>query len=222
VRNVLVIGDSHAPDALNGLHALYPKDNYVLSELGGCPPHPDIAVFMGHANPLLAQCEQRNKMRYDVAYLRQFDYVVVNVLFNWNKPVWYQPADLRNYVVFLQQAGVKRVIVLGGYFTTTADLPELINQYGFDQTKLQPFVVGPTQDDANLRAATEAAGYLFVSKVDALCHKDSGCELFDADRVPFTYDKHHLSVPFAEKIVAANARRIQAYLESAPRIATRH
>ncbi|MGO4549741.1 acyltransferase family protein [Lysobacter sp. 2RAF19] len=216
VRNVLVIGDSHGPDALNAMASLYPKDNYALSTLGGCPPHRDIAQLMGRANPTLPACEKLNRQRFDVGYLKQFDYVVVTVLF-----AWYKPSDLQQYIEFLKQAGVRRVIVIGGYLTMSDDLPELINQYGFDQAKLQPFIRGQTHDDAQLRAATEAAGYLYVSKFDALCHKDGACDLFDDDRVPFTYDKHHLSVRFAQKVAAANADRIRAYLDSTPQVAAR-
>ncbi len=213
VRNVLVVGDSHAPDALNAIGMLYPKDNYVLSAHGGCPPHPDIVTLIGRNNPGLAECEKANVQRYDVAYLRQFDYVVVNVLF-----AWYEPSDLQQYVAYLKHAGVKRAIVFGGYITMSDDLPDLINQYGFDQPKLQRFIRGPMHDDAKLRAATRAAGYLYISKLDALCHAGRGCELFDEDRVPFTWDAHHLSMQFARKIGAANANAIRAYVDGTPRI----
>jgi hypothetical protein len=39
--------------------------------------------------------------------------------------------------------------------------------------------------------------------------------------VPFTYDRHHLSMRFAQRVAAANADRIRAYLDSTPQVASR-
>lgn len=37
-KNILVIGDSKVPDTINSLQTAFPKNNYLVSQLGGCPP----------------------------------------------------------------------------------------------------------------------------------------------------------------------------------------
>ena len=45
--NILIVGDSLTVDVVNILAPLYPDYRLVLSDLGGCPPAPDIVSPVG-------------------------------------------------------------------------------------------------------------------------------------------------------------------------------
>lgn len=204
--NALIIGDSHAPDALNAFSSLHPLHNYAMSSLGGCPPHADIASVVSAAHPDLPACRELNLGRHDAAYLKRFDYVVVNVLFGW-----YTYDHLAEYLRFLKRAGVGKVVVFGGYLTMSEELPELINRFGYSDRVLDKYIQARS-DDSDLRSVVEELGYLFVSKMDRFC-VDGECALYDADRVPFTYDMHHLSYDFSVRMLEDRAGDVSDYLD---------
>lgn len=205
--NALIVGDSHAPDALNAFAKVYPSHNFVMSTLGGCPPHRKIASLVLPSHPDLPACEAVNAKRYDEGYLRSFDYVVVNVLFGW-----YTYDHLTEYLDFLHAAGVKKVIVFGGYLTLTHDLPDLINRHGFSTASLAKFVERKAED-RSIKAATDRLGYLFVSKIEAFCIEHE-CELFDSRHAPFTYDSHHLSYQFASRMLTKMVPEVERYIDA--------
>ncbi len=203
--NGLILGDSHAPDAHNAFAHAFAAHNFATSTLGGCPPHPDIDAIVAPTHPDLPECRRLNAQRHDPSYLRTFDYIVINVLFGW-----YTDQHLATYLRFLREAGVRKVVVFGGYLSMKSDLPDLINRYGFSQPALDRFVQ-TRPDDRALRQAAEALDYLFVSKLDGFCGT-TGCELFDAARVPFTWDTHHLSYEFAIRLLDGRRDDVSGYL----------
>ena len=206
--NALIVGDSHAADALNAFDKLYPEHNFVMSSLGGCPPHRDIAKITAPNHPDLEECKRLNFFRYNEKYLKQFDYIVINVLFEW-----YTVDYLREYLRFLKDAGVHKVIVVGGYYSLSEELPELINKLSFNSGALKKFITTTSaiDSDPQLKGYTEEFGFLFLSKRDAFC-KNGDCAIFDDNRIPFTYDKHHLSYEFSSRIALLENVRIAEYL----------
>lgn len=203
--NAFVIGDSHAPDAHNGFAKLYPDHNFVVSTLGGCPPYQDIARLMRTPIPEMQKCLEINVKRHDPEYLRQFDYIVINVLY-----AWYTGEHMAEYLEYLGRLGIKKVVVFGGYLTLSKDLPEIINQGGYSTRSIEKYVQNKPSEDAVRKKAAEF-NYLFISKMDAFC-KDGRCEFFDEARIPFTYDKDHLSYEYGVKMVMSKSTQVSAYL----------
>lgn len=205
--NALVMGDSHAVDALNAFEKIYPNHNFSMSTLEGCPPHLDIREITSASHPDRLSCLKLNDSRFDIGYLKKFDYIVINVLFEW-----YKPEHLYEYLKFLKSSGIQKVIVMGDYLTLKKEMHELLNQYGYSQSKIAQWVDEPLFDESALESLVRSFGYLFLSKRAEFCNKSS-CEFFDSNRVPFTYDKHHLSYKFSVRIALSKKAELSHYLE---------
>ncbi len=205
-RNALVIGDSHAVDAYNAFVTRFPQDNITLSDLGGCPPHSSIDQIVVAGHPDLPKCLELNRKRHDPAYLRRYDYIVVNVYMDW-----YTPQHLAEYLRFLHAEGVKKVVLFGQTWRASDDLPELVNRVGLDRERLMPMLKAPPSEQALVSAAQEL-GYLYVSKTDALSTKGH-FDVFDASEILFTYDKHHLSLEYSKRLLDKRHLDVRRYLE---------
>lgn len=208
-RNALVIGDSHAVDAYNAFVTRFPNDNLVLSDLGGCPPHRAIDTIVLASHPDLPRCLELNRKRHDPAFLRQFDYLVINVYLDW-----YREEHLSEYLRFLHQAGVRHVIVFGQTWRAPDDLPELVNRVGFEHARLMTLLTSPPSDRLVADTAQQL-GYVYVSKTEALSTQGA-FDVFDAKEVLFTYDQHHLSLPHATRLLDQRLADVTSYLETRP------
>jgi peptidoglycan/LPS O-acetylase OafA/YrhL len=205
--NVLIMGDSHAVDALNAMYTIFPDFDYSMSTLGGCPPTRRMAELVPRTFPDLDKCIKLNKVRFRSEYLMQFDAVVINVLFGW-----YPPQEIDLYTSFLKSIGIKKVVVFGGYLQTKSELPILINQYGFDRKSIQKEIAPDSVSDSILQEATNKLGYFYVSKKNSLCaHTDC---LYWKFRVPFTWDTHHLSFEFANALLSESEDQLKIYFQT--------
>jgi hypothetical protein len=204
--NALIIGDSHAPDALNAFEKLYPDHNFSMSTLGGCPPYEDIEKITLANHPERIKCIALNENRHNLSYLKQFDYIVINVLFGW-----YTPAHLLKYLEYLKYNKIEKVIVLGEYLQLSRDMDELLGEFGYNVEVIKGWIVKSSVDETALSSSVNKLGYYFLSKKEALC-VDTLCELFDDKQIPFTYDKNHLSYEFAVRIAAKHKNEIDRYL----------
>ena len=206
--NALILGDSHAVDALNAFERIYPAHNFSMSQLGGCPPYSDIEKITPPSHPDRLKCKALNDVRFNPEYLKKFDYIVINVLYGW-----YTPDYLREYLEFLKANKIQKVIVLGDYLVLKREMYELLNEYGYNTTAIKDWIVDSAEIESVLKANVERSGYLFLSKRNVFCHgKD--CELFDANKTPFTYDEHHLSYEFAVRIASGEKNAIDQYLRT--------
>ncbi len=204
----LVIGDSHAIDAYNAFTNSFPQHDFVLSTLGGCPPHKSIERVVQSGHPDLEKCKALNLKRHDIEYLKKFNYVVIN-----NLHEWYNIEHLQSYLLFLKTNDIKKVIVIGAYFSLTQDMSELVNKFGTNTIKIEQFKVKNSSDEQSMREITQSFGYLYISKMDAFCN-NLVCKYFDENNKPFTYDKHHLSYQFASKILINQKDAVTSYLDN--------
>jgi hypothetical protein len=145
-------------------------------------------------------------------FLRQFDLVVINVLYASIGGVEHQV----DYLDFLNEAGVRKVIIFGGLYTFSAQLTDLIHNHGFDQRKIQEFAIDTTFGDTLIASATKRYGYFYVSKKDEFCFSGS-CSFWLADGTPMTWDRHHLSLEYASSMLDLVGRRLDKYLMSGVR-----
>ena len=203
--NALIIGDSQAVDGLNAFYHILPSHDYSMSELGGCPPHKNIDKLVTPSHPNLNECKALNLERHDIEKLKQFDYIVINVLYGW-----YSAEQLKEYLSFLKTSGINKVIIMGGYITLTEELPEIINKNGFVSDKIKSFVLNQPNENV-LKQYSNELGYLFLSTRSQFCQGEA-CTFFNDKKIPFTYDKHHLSFPFATKILQQKKHIILDYI----------
>lgn len=204
--NALIIGDSHSVDALNALYSVFPTHDFSMSQLGGCPPHKDIGSIFSATHLNLSKCKVLNQKRHDLEYLNKYDYLAINVLLNN-----YQVEHLGDYLTFLSDAGIKNVIVMGGYYTLQEEMHEIVNRVGLVGFDEKLFAAETPSRYLGLKQRVEQNGYFFLSVKDAFCSNEK-CHFFDENNVPFTYDKHHLSFEFSSKIAIERKQDLAHYL----------
>ncbi len=204
--NALIMGDSHSVDALNAMYQVFPNHDFSMSQLGGCPPHESLDTLFSASHPNLAKCLKLNQNRYNQQYLKAFDYLVVNVLFNR-----YRVEHLDEYLTFLRSVGVQRVVVLGNYYILKEEMSEIVNRHGMEGFDEGLHAARTPVRDPVLKRMVEAKGYFYLSVKDAFCDVDQ-CRFFNDSGVPFTYDKNHLSYEFASQIAVDRHEELSAYL----------
>lgn len=193
--NILVVGDSMAVDVVNMLGPQYPDYRFVLNDLGGCPPAPDIAKLVRPDHPDLERCKQLNKARFAEGSIAGFDGVIIN-----NHMDWYTAEDLRPYLDFLSNAGMQKVLIVGNFLRLDRDFTEIILEQG-SKTFAYPILEasGHSQkalETKELQSLAGEYGYKVLDLAAYACANDD-CELFVGD-YPFSWDRFHLSVEFAE------------------------
>ena len=191
--NILVIGDSHAPDVFNGLHHVRPDLHYVLSSLGGCPPTPDIRAIAPANLPNIERCEDLNRERFDPAWLARFDIVVINIL-----PAWFGPAEMKPFIEAVKNASDASIIVYTGFATLKRDASDIMQSPGFagDASFADEMSASFPQQDAFYDLASDERITL-IDKKAAFC--DPECR-YISNGVPFTWDRHHLSIEYAYEL----------------------
>ena len=204
MRNILIVGDSHAPDALNALDVIFPRAHLMQSTLPGCPPTPDIRALVLPTHPNLAECETLNRERFDPSSLDHVDMIVINYLGGW-----FRPGDLEAYLAFLTENTDAPIVLFGNYIQFNASMPEILmspeGAKGLEQNVQSRFAF-----EADYRLMAERYGIIYVSKKEALCDGEA-CPLF-ADGEPFTWDSHHLSKPFARFLGESIAEELRPLL----------
>ena len=206
--NVLIIGDSHSTDALNAMATEFPELNYSRSSTGGCVPTKNISLFLPRDKPTFLPCSKLiDEKWFNLEFLKQFNLIVINVLFTEK----YKAQDLVAYLDFLKKSGVNKVVVFGGFYTFKTPLPQLINTYGFDKSKILGFVRDRSIDDQFVQAESSKLGYFFVSKRKAFCKNDD-CQLWLPSGIPISWDMNHLSFEFSSMILHDTRNELEAYI----------
>jgi peptidoglycan/LPS O-acetylase OafA/YrhL len=203
--NLLVIGDSHAVDALNALHAKFPEYNYSMSQLGGCPPTNRMRELVPRTFPDLEKCVLLNLQRYDLNYLSRYQVIAINVLYGW-----YSPNELGNYLNFLHGAGVEKVIVFGEYLEMMKDLPLLINSGGFNESQLKNSVLNLKDSQESIKKLSNENNFFYVDKF--VNFKKIAPRMFFSGGAPYTWDTHHLSYEFSVSMISKDLAELEQYL----------
>lgn len=209
--NVLIIGDSHSADALTAIiTAIKGQENQVsfsTSELGGCNAMPNSRKRLSSRWPNRVECINLNeKERYNVDFLKQYDVLALNFLISEHWGV----ADLITYLQFLEENHSGQILVFGGSFAFSEELPSYLNKERTLENIREIQVYNPSVDDQQL-AAKEFSDVFFFSKYDAFCPDDK-CRFISHDGFLMTYDKHHLSVKFAEILGKTYEKQIRGAL----------
>ena len=193
--NLLVVGDSMSPDAVNILWRQFPNIHFVINSLGGCPPHPDIAELVPHNHPQLNQCVSLNKQRFSESSLKDFDGVIIFNLYSW-----YRPKHLREYLEFLRSSGVTRVIIFGNYLRTKSGMDNIILSSNskaevFRKLAIDGELIEGFEYDDELEKLAAEYDFYFMSIKKFACNTQE-CLVFHGN-YPFSWDQQHFSVEFA-------------------------
>lgn len=194
-KNVLVIGDSMVPDAVNIMNEQYPDIFYVIDTLGGCPPYNQINKLVTPDHPDLDECIKLNEKRFSPASLEKIDGVVIMNLYEW-----FTPKHLEPYLEFLKSAGVQNVLLFGNYFRNKTGMDNLLQDYT-SLREMEYYLRNSSElyggdFDAGLDIMAAKFGYDFLSIKRFACNTNGTCPLF-INGVPYSWDKHHFSIEFS-------------------------
>lgn len=207
-EQVLILGDSHAPDALNFLKLAYPDYDYRMLTEGGCPPMTkfDLKLIDNHPPEMKNNCYamMENIMSMN---LTDYEYIVINVMFEW-----YKPDNLVNYINELKKKTDAKIIVFGNYIILNSDLVDH-SATGKEITKKDIKSIAIYESELELKSK---GLYRYISKKKLLCNKNGNnikdYTLFTKENAPMTYDSNHLSFEFAEIISdSLLAKRINVF-----------
>lgn len=198
---VLVLGNSHEPDAYNFFSAGYGDDKDIN------------LVAFGYPNPCLPlkqktgpfptedeQCNARINALFDPALLANLDVV----LYAANRP--YSKTKY-SFLTVLQQ--LKRlnpeikIVTYGGYINTKRPCAYYINKTNTTQSCVLSENVSYFSDDEGSKVLLgefkEIESY-YIDRVDLLCESRllNTCRTRTDDGIPALYDKTHISFEFAE------------------------
>ncbi len=195
-QQVLILGDSHAPDALNFLKLAYPEYDYRMLTEGGCPPltKNDMKLINNHTTEMKNNCYEMmdNIINID---LKGYEYIVINVLFDW-----YKPKNLVNCINELKKKTNANIIVFGNYIILNSDLVEFsTTRKSISNKNIKSIALYEDELEQKSKGL-----YRYISKKKLLCKNDSNkikdFVFFTTQNAPFTYDSNHLSFEFAKLI----------------------
>ncbi len=195
-EQVLILGDSHAPDALNFLKLAYPNYDFRMLTEGGCPPmiKSDLGLIDNHPVEIKNNCYALMD-KIITLDLSGYEYIVINVMFDW-----YKPDNLVNYIKELKKKTDAQIIVFGNYIILNDDL---VNHPNLAKSLTNDNVKNLALYENELKLKSKGL-YRYISKKDLLCKNSSNnikdCVIFTAQNAPMTYDSNHLSFEFTEII----------------------
>jgi len=200
---VLVFGDSHAPDGLNILTGYYrddPRVNLIyLGSINGCE------LEFRDGQPFSATDERDCARRFSIFENERLLASIDAVLLSSNRPFTTVKRRAWGVLAYLHETHpAMRIIVRGSYLNTAHDCVELHSRFNtFDACTDERFVNWAPADEGNSPRAALADGVAFdyIDVFGMMCSDRSpgSCTSRVGD-VPAFYDKHHFSLEFAERV----------------------
>jgi peptidoglycan/LPS O-acetylase OafA/YrhL len=196
----IVIGNSHVVDGMTIIRTIHPTHALTMVSTNGC------GNLQGTIKNTRS-CPDPTNLRNSPEYLRQFDYVVLS-----NRFVESIGPKVIEYLDFLHQNGIKKVVILSNYMNSTVAFDDVVQMYGNNPLTLQRFIYFPDQAHASVQEVALRHGYLFVDTRALVCG-NAACPMTTPDDVPFSYDEHHLTYEYAVYMAGFLAPEITAYVE---------
>lgn len=191
-KNILVVGDSMAPDAAWIVGKSFPEHRYIISNCGGCVPM-TVEQLSERRRP--DRLEKINRIRYSKSALIGIDGVVIMTLMA-------PPEYIDSYVDFLKANGVSNILIFGNYLK----VKDRVSDY-YARHNSQEAIESAIRDhffteerfvsyDDSMKALASKYSVEFISIKSHVCRSKSECPVFIKDR-PFSWDRHHYSVEFS-------------------------
>ena len=205
-KQILFIGNSHVIDGYNSFQYIFGEDESINLIIFGSTNNCQIRV--SSSNEIISsskneRCISRLEFLNQLSFMKSLDYVIYSV----NKPFEKDKIGHWNSLSYLQSINPNlKIIILGTYFNTVKMCHEIANQFdsieackslkaisysGIDEYKK----VDHFQKKYNLN-------FLFLDKFKVLCSPSrtlESCKV-SISNVPMFYDKHHLSLEFAQHL----------------------
>lgn len=194
---VVVLGDSHGPDAINALYPNYETVDYSLQYAGGCPPLSlqDFDKFIKPPRDHYRTCHENTHRLANPDFYADIEYLVISVLFNY----WYTPESLDNFLSSIDIPETINLLILGNAPRFNQPLPDLVA----DHKRLENLSQLPAPElndltwkfEEQIKLTAKKHGAKFVSKLDYFCDTDTKrCRIFYGESNKLlSYDTHHLS-----------------------------
>lgn len=199
-RNVVILGDSHGPDALNILMPYWEDPRYVLLSENGCPPMTSetFQKLVNRSQKNYEDCRAINEKLMSPDFFSHVEAIVVSARYTW-----YTPEALDDFLSKVDLPDKTRLIIFDQAPSFSHDLPELV--FGYGQTAglegyIAPYLMKETWENSDkLRNVARKHGATFLSKAGFFCEQSNGqCQLFYGEAQGLlTYDRHHLSTDAA-------------------------
>jgi hypothetical protein len=192
VRNVVLLGDSHADMYGTSLRRLFPQIHFLQATYFGCPP-----VVRGSRDwRCTAMIEQ---VIGPLASSGRIQGIILAS--RWRA----DQAERLSETIRLLRAKNLSVIVIGPVTEYQGSFPTLLARavQAGNQTTVRRFLApDPPHVDALFGPIARAAGATYVSPYSAICPGGT-CLLFAPDRTPMHFDYGHLTSPGAELVMRA-------------------
>ncbi len=208
-KNVIILGDSHGPDALNTLKPFWPDAHYVLMSANGCPPmtQADFERLIKKKASQYDSCLKNTKKLSGADVFENVDMLVLSAKFDW-----YTPAEFDQ---FLSEANLPRhveLVIFERAPSFTKDIPDIVfsftKPFGLERYAAQFIEPNTWGYGSALREIAAEWNATLLPKASFFCNRDTGeCRLFyGEEKKLLTYDQHHMSV--------ASAYELGAYLKA--------
>lgn len=216
--NILIIGDSHGPDAFNLLAQVYPEAHLMPAWRASCLMVVGLREWYQTApnnydEDTRRACTRLSENLYaDTERLTVADLIVFNHMSN------VLPGPLDATLAHLHTVTDAPILVFGNtpvfrqHLLDIAHVAKLMPGDTVLEEWVSPWV---WNTDAPLKAVVERHGAIFVPKLDYFCPKRQ-CRAYTADGSRLmTYDGHHLSLAAAVEFGRAHAGAIRRAVEAA-------
>jgi peptidoglycan/LPS O-acetylase OafA/YrhL len=210
---VALWGDSHAAHLRPGLDALKQTVNFRIAQMtgSGCPP------FVNVDKPGLPYCRSLNDGFLNHIRALRPDMVIL-AAFWWSQG--YEP--LAQTIRLLQEAKIKRIVVVGPVPRWGGNLPDLLIRSALANGYHVPTSFGPEMrsdmPEAPFRSLVEGAGASYIVSMDALCPANQ-CVTMTAygPQYVISFDYSHLTDAGSELLIQRISDQLFAGLNVAPR-----
>jgi len=208
-KNVVILGDSHGPDALNILKPFWPEAHYVLMSENGCPPmtRTSFERLVTKKARHYESCERRTENLASASFFEKVDILVLSARFTW-----YTPEQLDRFLTETNLPNHTKLILFEQAPSFTTDIPDIVFSFakpsGLERYAAE-FIEPTTWDSRTaLEEVARKWNATLLPKASFFCEQETGeCRLFYGEENKLlTYDRHHMSV--------ASAYELGAYLKT--------
>jgi hypothetical protein len=191
--NVLIVGDSHADDALNALSVAYPDANFLVAAARGCPLLVESENFISK-NKTCAQQNEVRQLRIQ-RLLPNLDYIVFAQKYYPD----FQDEILESFEHY--NKGTAKLVVMGANPMYSDPVLRIAVRHGsikgLEET-VNKFALTDQYDfDERAKNKILSLGGEFVSKRGYFCPNNGSCRVLLPTGEFVGVDKDHLTVPGA-------------------------
>ena len=215
---ILFIGNSHEPDAYNileaavGFEAIRPS--VLFGTINGCR---DFTSTHDWASASNADCQERLQ-----ALRKSLDNTKWQaVIYSARKPYAQNKAPLVQILETIRaKSPATKILLASDYLSTTVSCPKLINRFGSTDFCRDPRYIellpGFLDYEMSMRPRLEAITDAVFDKTTLLCgdHVPTSCATQTPDGHPFSIDRHHLTLEFAQWVGSQLSERNPPWLET--------